>query len=89
MDHRFDPLVADLVEWIAVEPRPYQDVMDGWRTSCPRLTVWEDAVDKGYVERRLMDGHGIEVVVTPAGQVYLAQQGRGHRREPVAAPVPA
>mgnify|MGYP002382501856 CR=1 FL=1 len=28
----------DLVEWIAKEPRPYADVMDAWRTSCPRLT---------------------------------------------------
>ncbi len=89
MDHRIDPLVADLVEWIAERPRAYQDVMDAWRTSCPRLTVWEDAVDTGYLERRRMDGHGVEVVVTAAGLAYLAQKGRGHRRQSIAAPVPA
>ena len=44
-----DALVLDLVEWIAREPRLYSDVIDTWRTSCPRLTIWEDAVDRGYV----------------------------------------
>ena len=47
-----DALVLDLVEWIAREPRPYSEVIDTWRTSCPRLTIWEDAVDRGYVARR-------------------------------------
>ena len=42
-----EPLVLDLVEWIARTPRPLNDVMEGWRTSCPRLPVWEDAVDRG------------------------------------------
>ena len=40
-----DSLVLDLVEWIAREPRPYSEVIATWRTSCPRLTIWEDAVD--------------------------------------------
>jgi hypothetical protein len=47
-----DALVLDLVEWIAREPRLYSEVIDTWRTSCPRLTIWEDAVDRGYVARR-------------------------------------
>ena len=41
-----DPLVLDLVEWIAREPRLYSEVIETWRTSCPRLTIWEDAVDR-------------------------------------------
>ena len=45
-----DPLVLDFVEWIAKEPRAYADVLDAWRTSCPRLTVWEDAIDRGLVD---------------------------------------
>lgn len=36
-----DPLVLDLVEWIAREPRLYSEVIATWRTSCPRLTIWE------------------------------------------------
>ena len=89
MDTRIDALILDLVEWIAKGPRAYQDVMDVWRTSCPRLTVWEDAVDRGYLERRRIGGHGVEVVVTPAGRAFLARNGRGELRERIAAPAPA
>ncbi len=39
MTNTLDPLILDLVEWVAREPRSYLDVMDAWRTSCPRLTV--------------------------------------------------
>lgn len=89
MEQRIDPLVADLVEWVAKGPHPYQNVMDAWRTSCPRLTVWEDAVDLGYVERRRIGRQGVEVAVTLAGLAFLAQQNRSDRREPVVAPLPA
>ncbi len=47
-----DPLVLDLVEWIAREPRLYAEVIETWRTSCPRLTIWEDAVDRGFGRAR-------------------------------------
>ena len=47
MSQTLDPLVRDLVAWIAHEPRCYADVLDAWRTSCPRLPVWEEAVDRG------------------------------------------
>lgn len=69
-----DPLVFDLVEWIAREPRPYADVIDAWRTSCPRLTVWEDAVDRGFVKRESIDGIRTRVVVTELGRRFLRQR---------------
>ena len=47
-----DALVLDLVEWVARQPRLYSEVIETWRTSCPRLTIWEDAVDRGYVTRQ-------------------------------------
>jgi len=47
-----DPLVLDLVEWIARKPRPYAEVIAIWRTSCPRLTIWEDAVDAAMLRAR-------------------------------------
>ena len=43
-------LVRQLLEWIAERPRTYQETMDAWRTNCPRLSVWEDAIDAGLVE---------------------------------------
>lgn len=71
-----DPLIRDLVEWCAREPRLYADVLDAWRTSCPRLTVWEDAVDRGLLERRREDSGGVRVHVTEAGRAFLAEQSR-------------
>jgi len=71
-----DSLVLDLVEWIAREPRPYQEVIAAWRTSCPRLTVWEDAVDSGYVARAGDSGARSMVVVTDDGRKWLRTHGR-------------
>src|SRR5262249_61738654 len=59
-----EPLILDLVEWVAREPRAYADVMEAWRTSCPRLTVWEDAVDRGLVRREAREGTGLMVLAT-------------------------
>ena len=76
MTGTLDPLVLDLVEWVAKEPRTYAEVMDAWRTSCPRLTVWEDATDRGYVERRPVIGQGVLVFVTDTGRALLRAEGR-------------
>ena len=71
-----DPLVLDLVEWIAREPRLYAEVIETWRTSCPRLTIWEDAVDQGYVTRETIAGAGARVTVTAGGEQFLRAHGR-------------
>ena len=47
------------------------DVLEAWRTSCPRLTVWEDAADRGFVERRPAEGTGVVVMVTEASRQFL------------------
>ena len=67
-----DSLIFDLVEWVAQKPRTHADVIDTWRTSCPRLTVWEDAVDRGLVARKKAGRQAI-VVVTPRGLKFLEQ----------------
>jgi hypothetical protein len=70
------PLILDFVAWIAAQPRPYAEVMEAWRTSCPRLPVWEDSIDQGYVVRSCArDGKPI-VEVTPRGLTFLASHGR-------------
>jgi hypothetical protein len=71
-----DPLVLDLVEWVAREPRLYSEVIEIWRTSCPRLTIWEDAVDRGYVAREAVAGIGVRVAITPSGEKFLREHGR-------------
>src|SRR3954465_6658675 len=42
-------LTAQLLAWIAERPRSYAETMEAWRTTCPRLTIWEDAVSDGLV----------------------------------------
>jgi len=52
------------------------EVLEAWRTSCPRLTIWEDAVDRGYVTREAIAGAGVTVAVTEDGEKFLRTHGR-------------
>lgn len=70
------PLILDFLQWLAAAPRSYAEVMETWRTSCPRLTVWEDAVDAGYVIRRRAAPGLVLVEATPRGLSLLAAGGR-------------
>jgi hypothetical protein len=61
-----------LLAWLAEQPRSYVETLEVWKTSCPRLAVWEDAladdlvrVDRGYV---LLTAAGRELVTTLARQ---------------------
>lgn len=56
------PLTRDLLMWIAAEPRTYAETMDAWKTHCPRLSIWEDALIEGLIEVR----HGV-VRLTDSG----------------------
>ena len=68
-----ESLILDLLEWIASRERAYEEVMDAWRTSCPRLPVWEDANDRGLIS--IEDANGRSVVrVTETGMALLAQR---------------
>lgn len=65
-------LILDLVEWVGVKERAYEEVMDAWRTSCPKLPVWEDANDHGLITVALVNGRSL-VRATPSGLALLAQ----------------
>jgi len=65
------PLILDFLEWLAVKPRPYSQVMETWRTSCPRFTIWEDVLDAGYIVRR-RDAEGVMLVdLSSRGRSFL------------------
>jgi hypothetical protein len=68
-----EPLILDLLEWLAKSDRTYSEVMDAWRTSCPKLPVWEDANDRQLIQRINKNGHEI-IRLTPAGQSLLQQR---------------
>jgi hypothetical protein len=73
------PLVLDFVEWVGREPRPYAEAIEVWRTSCPRLTVWEEAFERGYVTRVSSRENGAMVMTTASGQRLLRAHGRSRR----------
>ena len=66
MTDSVDDLILDLLEWLGTGPRPYEEVLDAWRTSCPRLPVWEESTDNGYVARK-----GRQVEITARGRAFL------------------
>lgn len=72
-----DTLILDLLEWIGPNPRPYAEVLEAWKTSCPRLPVWEDANDRGFIRRHRAPGGGALVWVTDTGAEHLRE-----RRQP-------
>ena len=71
-----DALVLDLLEWIGPGARPYPEVIDTWRTSCPRLPVWEEANARGYIDHRRAEGVGTLVSVSQPGRAALSEQRR-------------
>jgi hypothetical protein len=70
MTDTVENLTLDLLEWLIRRPRTYQETMEAWRTSCPRLPVWEEANDRGLVET-VSENIRSTVRVTPAGLVLL------------------
>ena len=68
-----EALILDLLDWLTVRDRTYEEVMDAWRTSCPRLPVWEDANDRGLITRVAVNGNYV-VKVTPSGLALLGQR---------------
>jgi hypothetical protein len=77
MSDPVDALIIDLLEWIGPKARPYAEVIDAWRTSCPRLPVWEEANARGYIVREHAAGSGALVSVSPKGIDLLSQRRRG------------
>ena len=62
-------LTLQLLAWIAERDRTYTQTMEAWKSSCPRLTVWEDAVADDLV--RVQRGN---VLLTAAGTELLSMQ---------------
>lgn len=76
MPDSVDALVIDLLEWIGPRGRPYAEVIEAWRTSCPRLPVWEEANARGYIIREHLDGAGTVIAISATGLAVLQQHGR-------------
>jgi DNA-binding PadR family transcriptional regulator len=71
-DRVLENLILDLLEWLGKQDRTYEETMDAWRTSCPKLPVWEDATDRGLISTDFAQGRNI-VRITEAGLAFLEQ----------------
>ena len=72
VDTVVEALILDLLQWLTVRERTYEEVMDAWRTSCPKLPVWEEANDRGLVIREGVNGRCV-VRITSLGRAFLEQ----------------
>ena len=67
-------LTLQMLDWLAVRPRTYGEAMEAWRSTCPRLTIWEDALAEGLVA---VEGGGpmknAPVRLTDAGRALLQE----------------
>ena len=77
MGDTLESLIVDLLAWLAARERSYEEVMDAWRTSCPKFPVWEDANDRGLVTK-VPVGDGLVVRVTASGIAHLRDIRHGN-----------
>jgi hypothetical protein len=61
-------IMLQFLAWVRERPRRRADVREAWR-SCPRISVWEDAVMDELVA---FDRDGV-IVLTPGGRAALAR----------------
>ena len=73
-----EALILDLLQWLANGDKTDEEVMDAWRTSCPKLPVWEDANDRGLIERKRVNGRTV-IRISSAGLALLEQRGLGSK----------
>src|SRR5580704_7009250 len=74
-DSIVEALIVDLLVWLANRERTYEETMDAWRISCPRLPIWEDANDRGLIEMQWVNGRRM-VRVSASGVALLESVGR-------------
>lgn len=72
-----EALIIDLLTWLSERDRSYQEVMDAWRTSCPKLPVWEDANERGLIVREDLNGTCM-IRITPSGRALLRRRQASH-----------
>jgi hypothetical protein len=73
-------LLLEFLDWVSRCPRTYSDAMDAWRSSCPRQTVWEDALASGLIEVESSGRRSQAAVrLTPQGVAVLQRTGGNER----------
>jgi hypothetical protein len=67
-------LMLEFLTWVSSRPRTYDEAMDAWRSTCPRHTIWEDALIDGLIRvGRPEAGQQSQVTLTPRGRAILTR----------------
>ena len=70
--HAADELTRQLLAWVAEKPRTYEEAMEAWGTSCPRLPIWENAISDGLAQLSRATGSSTSLVtLTARGRALL------------------
>ncbi len=72
-------LTLEFLDYIA-DGRTYGETMEAWRSTCPRMPIWEDAVRQGLV--RIENGGAMNasrIVLTALGTAHLGRAAAGRR----------
>jgi hypothetical protein len=68
-------LMLEFLTWISSRRRTYGEAMEAWQTTCPRHTVWEDALIEGFIQ---FENGGLldqaEVTLTSLGRAILDEK---------------
>jgi hypothetical protein len=69
-------LMLEFLSWVSKRPRTYAEAMEAWQTTCPRHTIWEDALIDGLIQvERNGAPHHLEVALTARGRAILEENG--------------
>jgi hypothetical protein len=67
-----ESVTFDFLAWIDARERTYAETIEAWRTSCPRLSVWQEAFAEQLVRVvRGSDSSAPTVVLTARGRSAL------------------
>ena len=75
-------LMLEFLSWVDSRRRTYAEAMEAWRSTCPRHTVWEDALIDGLIQLESEGSQQPEVTLTPRGQA-LFEETRNHQSAPL------
>lgn len=76
MPEAVSPLTLEFLAWLSSRRRTYAEAMEAWQTTCPRHSVWEDALIDGFIQVERQD-HRSEVTLTTRGRAMLEESSKG------------
>jgi hypothetical protein len=69
-------LTLQFLAFVADGERTYAETMEAWRSTCPRMPIWEDAVRDGLVQ--IQNGGAMKssrILLTMRGRARLGRNG--------------